>query len=146
MFTRRQFLQASAVGSLATLTGCSAIPAPRPMMDFSVNNARDTTVQLTVRFFRPNVIERSEALVYRKSAEIPPRDNPDDLWTLEDAVRDRRYRIEVDAGANPQAAHYHYHPDCSDNDPYEIGVVANLRPNREIAFTQTTCSSNEPFL
>ena len=78
MASRRRILRAGSVGALAGLTGCSAIPTPRPMLDLSVSNTRDTAVDLDVRFFRPDVAERSEALVYRNSVEVPPDTGSDD--------------------------------------------------------------------
>lgn len=146
MTSRRHFLQAGAGSVLASLAGCSAIPLPRPKLDLSVDNARNTAVQLGVRFFRPHVTERSEALVYRNYVEIPSRENPDDLWTVENVVPDRPYRIEVEVGDTLKSYHYHYRPDCSGDAPYEIGVIVNLNAGSGVTFTQTTCSSDEPFL
>jgi hypothetical protein len=114
-------------------------------MDFAVNNARATTVSVDVRFFRPDVAERSEALVYSDTFEVPPRDDPDDVWSVSDVAPDRRYRIELVVGNPPRPSHYHYHPDCSDDSPYEIGVVAHLLRGGGVRFTQTTCSDDAPF-
>ena len=146
MPSRRHFLQASATGVLASLAGCSALPLPRPKMDFSVDNARSTAIQLGVRFFQPHVTERSEALVYHNHIEIPPRESPDDLWTIEDVAPDRPYRIEVEVGEAMKSHHYHYRPDCSGDAPYEIGVVVNLNAGGGVTFSQTTCSSDNLFL
>lgn len=145
MTSRRQFLQASVAGVLASFAGCSAIPPSRPKLDFAVDNARSTAVRLGVRFFRPHVTERSEALVYRNHVEIPPRENPDDLWTVEDVVPDRPYRIEIEVGDTQKSYHYHYRPDCSDDSPYEIGVVVDLNSGGGVTFSQTTCSSDNLF-
>ncbi|MUW14573.1 hypothetical protein GJ633_07710 [Halorubrum sp. CBA1125] len=111
-----------------------------------MDNARDETTRLGVRFFRANVTERSEALVYRNHFEIPPREDPDDLWTVKDVAPDRPYRIEVEVGLTRNAHHYHYRPDCADDEPYEIGVVVNLNAGGGVTFTKTTCSSDSPFL
>ena len=92
MPSRRDVLRMSTAGVLAGLAGCSASPLARPKLDLAVDNARDTAVQLGVRFLRPHVSERSEALVYRNNVEVPPRDDPDDLWTVEDVAPDRPYR------------------------------------------------------
>lgn len=146
MPSRRRILHACGTGILAGFAGCSAIPVPRPKMDFAVDNARASTVLLDIRFFNPNVAERSEALVYDESFEIPPRDTPDDLWKVSDVAPDRPYRIELVEGEPPKQYHYHYHPDCSDNTPYDIGVVANLLQGGGVRFTQTTCSDDQPFL
>ncbi|WP_137291522.1 twin-arginine translocation signal domain-containing protein [Natronorubrum halophilum] len=146
MPSRRDFIQASAIGILASLTGCSAIRLPRPKMDFSVENFRNETIRLGVRFFRPNVTERSEALVYRNQFEIPPRENADGPWTVEDVAPDRPYRIEIEVGDTWNSHHYHYQPDCSDNEPYEIGVLVTLYAGGGVRFTQTTCSSDSLFL
>ena len=111
-----------------------------------MDNARDTAVQLGVRFLRPHVSERSEALVYRNNVEVPPRDDPDDLWTVEDVAPDRPYRIEIEVGNPRRAHHYHYRPDCSDDEPYDVGVVVNLNAGGGVTFTQTTCSSDSLLL
>ncbi|WP_231899198.1 hypothetical protein [Halorubrum trapanicum] len=145
MASRRRFLRAGAAGALAGLAGCSAVPAPRPMLDLTVSNVRDTAVYLGVRFFRPDVAERSEALVYRNSVEIPPGDS-DDPWTAEDVVSDRPYRIEIEDRSARSSHHYHYRPDCSDDDPYDIGVLVRFNPDGGVTFSQTTCSSDAPFL
>lgn len=144
MPSRRQLLGVAGTGILAGLAGCSAVPAPRPKMDFAVDNARDEPVNLGVRFLRPHVAERSEAIVWSDHLEVPPRDDPDDLRHVEDVAPDRPYRIEVDEAGTVD--HYHYRPDCADEDPYEVGVVANLRPGGGVSFTQTTCSADAPFL
>jgi hypothetical protein len=115
-------------------------------MDFAVDNARSTTVPVDIRFFRPDIAERSEALVYSNTVEVPSRDYPDDLWRVTDVAPDRRYRINLLVGNPSRPYHYHYHPDCSDDTPYEIGVVANLQQGGGVRFTQTTCSDDEPFL
>ena len=146
MASRRHFLQASVAGALASFAGCSAIPPSRPKLDFAVDNARNTAVRLGVRFFRPHVTERSQALVYRNHVEVPPREDPDDLWTVEDVVPDRRYRIEIEVGNIERSYHYHYRPDCSDDSPYEIGVVVDLNAGGGVTFTQTTCSSDTLLL
>lgn len=146
MVSRRHFLQASAVGVITGLAGCSAVPLPRPKMDFAVDNARNTTVEVDVRFFRPTVTERSEALAYRNHFAIPPRDDTNDLWRVEDIVSDRPYRIEIFVGDARTSYHYHYRPDCSEDAPYEIGVVVTLNAEDGVTFTQTTCSSDKPFL
>ena len=109
-------------------------------------NVRDTAVDLGVRFFRPDVAERSEALVYRNNVEIPPEAGSDDPWRAEDVVSDRPYRIEVEDRSGRSPHHYHYQPDCSDDDPYDIGVLVRLNPDGGVAFSQTTCSSDAPFL
>ena len=146
MASRRRFLRAGTAGALVGLAGCSAVPAPRPMLDLSVSNARDTAVDLDVRFLRPDVAERSEALVYRNSVEVPPGTGSDDPWTVEDVASDRPYRIEVVDRGVRSSHHYHYRPDCSDDDPYDIGVLVRLGPDGGVAFSQTTCSSDAPFL
>ncbi|RLM76095.1 hypothetical protein DVK07_02900 [Halorubrum sp. Atlit-26R] len=111
-----------------------------------MSNVRDTAVDLGVRFFRPNVTERSEALAYRNSVEVLPDTGSDDAWTDEDIVSDRPYRIEVVDRNLRDSHHYHYRPDCSDEDPYDIGVLVRFNPDGGIAFSQTTCSSDAPFL
>lgn len=146
MVSRRRFLRAGAAGALAALAGCSAVPAPRPKLDLSVSNARDAAVDLDVRFFRPNVTERSEALAYRNSVEVPPDTGSDDPWTDEDIVSDRPYRIEIEDRSARSSRHYHYRPDCSDEGPYDIGVLVRFNPDGGVAFSQTTCSSDAPFL
>ena len=115
-------------------------------MDFAVDNARDEAVRLDVAFLRPHVSERSEALVYRDSFEVPPRENPSDTWRVEDVAADRPYRIEVLVGRTRESHHYHYRPDCSRDAPYEIGVVLNLDEGGGVTFTQTQCSDDELFL
>ena len=99
-----------------------------------------------MRFLRPNVTERSEALVYRNSVEVPPDTGSDDPWTDEDIVSDRPYRIEVVDRSTRDSHHYHYRPDCSDEDPYAIGVLVRLDTDGAVTFSQTTCSSDAPFL
>ncbi|WP_424015396.1 twin-arginine translocation signal domain-containing protein [Halorubrum xinjiangense] len=146
MPSRRRFLRAGAAGALAGLAGCSAVPAPRPMLDLTVSNVRDTAVDLGVRFLRSDVTERSEALVYRKNVEVPPDAGSDDPWTVEDILSDRPYRIEVEDRSTRSSHHYHYQPDCSDDDPYDIGVLVRFNPEGGVAFSQTTCSSDAPFL
>lgn len=146
MPSRRQFLHASGAGAVASLAGCSAVPALGPKMDFAVENARDETVPLDVAFLRPRVSERSEALVYRDFFKIPPRENPDDMWRVEDVATVRPYRIEIAVGGSNKSYHYHYRPDCSDDSPYEIGVVVNLNEGGGVTFTQTQCSDDELFL
>lgn len=146
MASRRRFLRAGAAGALAGLAGCSAVPAPRPLLDLTVSNMRDTAVDLGVRFFRPNVTERSEALVYRNNVEVPPDADSGDPWRAEDIVSDRRYRIEIEDLSARSSHHYHYRPDCSDDDPYDIGVLVRFNPDGGVTFSQTTCSSDAPFL
>ena len=146
MPSRRRFLQAGAAGALAGLAGCSAVPAPRPSLDLTVSNVRDTAVDLGVRFFRPNVTERSEALAYRNSVEISPDAGSDEPWTAEDVVSDRPYRIEVEDRSARSSHHYHYRPDCSDDDPYDVGVLVRLEAGEGLTFSQTTCSSDATFL
>ncbi|AKH97617.1 hypothetical protein HLASF_1129 [Halanaeroarchaeum sulfurireducens] len=146
MPSRRQLLCASGLALGATFAGCSAVPVPRPKLDFAIDNARSTTVPVDIRFFRPDIAERSEALVYQNTVEVPPRDNPDDLWQVMDVAPDRRYRIKLLVGSPSKSHHYHYHPDCSDDNPYDIGAVANLLQGGGVRFTQTTCSDDEPFL
>jgi len=116
------------------------------MLDLAVSNARDTAVDLGVRFFRPNVTERSEALAYRNGVEVPPEEGSDDPWTAEDIVSDRPYRIEVVDRNARSSHHYHYRPDCSDDDPYDIGVLVRFNSDGGVTFSQTTCSSDAPFL
>lgn len=146
MPSRRQFLHVGTTGVLASLAGCPAVPAPRPKLDLRVNNTRETAVHLEIRFFRPHVTERSEALIYRTYPEIPPQEDADDSWTVENVASDHPYRIEIVDGSTESSHHYHYRPDCSDNEPYEIAVVVNLNTGGGVTFTQTTCSSDEPFL
>jgi hypothetical protein len=146
MPSRRRILRAAAAGALGGLAGCSAVPAPRPKLDLSVSNARDDAVDLDVRFLRPNVTERSEALVYRNSVEVPPDTGSSDPWTAEDILPDRPYRIEVADRSARDSRHFHYRPDCADNEPYEIGVLVRLTASGGISFSQTTCSSDAPFL
>lgn len=146
MPSRRHFLQTGTAGVLASIAGCSAVPLSRPKLDLSVDNGRNRSVQLGIRFFQPGITERSEALAYRNQVEVPPRENPDDLWTVEDVLPDRPYRIEVNVGDTLRSYHYHYRPDCPRDAPCEIGVVVNLNEGGGVTFTQTTCSSDELFL
>jgi len=111
-----------------------------------VSNARDAAVDLDVRFLRPNVTERSEALVYDNGVEVPPDTGSNGPWTAEDIVPDRPYRIEVVDRNVRSSHHYHYRPDCADEDPYEVGVLVRLNAGGGVTFSQTTCSSDAPFL
>ncbi len=94
---------------------------------------------------RPDVPERSEAIAYESSFEVPPAGELEDTWTVEDVVRDRPYRIETRVGQTDNAHHYHYRPDCSDEDPYDIGVVLVLTDDG-VRFQQNTCSDNSLVL
>lgn len=115
-------------------------------MDLVVENARGSTVHLDVEFMRPDVSERSEALVYDDSFEIPPREDPDDAWRVADVAPDRPYRIEIVVGPTRRSYHYHYRPDCSGDTPYEIGVAVHLNEGGGVTFTQNRCSGDAPFL
>ncbi len=145
MYSRRRLLSAGGVLAASGLAGCSARYAVRPKMDFGVENFRGETVDVGVRFMRPDVSERSEAIAYENSFEVPPAGELDDTWTVEDVVRDRPYRIETRVGPNDTAHHYHYRPDCADEDPFDIGVVLVLTEDG-VRFQQTTCSDDSVVL
>ncbi|GAB3669463.1 hypothetical protein [Halopiger thermotolerans] len=114
-------------------------------MDFAVENYLEESTLIDVAFLYPDESERSEAIAYEDSFEIPPQTELDETWSVEDVVTDRPYRIELIVGSTGVSHHYHYLPDCGDEDPYEIGVLARLLDDG-VRFSQTTCSDDSILL
>lgn len=145
MSSRRRVLATVGLGIGSVLTGCSAVPAPRPQMDLGVSNYRERAVEVSVELLREDA-EQSQARVYRNTVTLDGVEGDDRTWSDESVAPSRAYRVElrVDPDGTPvSTAHYHYRPDCASGD--DVGLNVNVRTNG-VTVDQSACSGDAPFV
>ncbi|AGN01540.1 hypothetical protein L593_07975 [Salinarchaeum sp. Harcht-Bsk1] len=141
---RRKVLRS--IGSVAVLgvAGCSSQFTSRPKLDLSVENYRDVAAELFIEVVARDASNRSDGVMYQEWVEVPANSVGDDQWRLDDFATARPCRIEVRVRNRERGAktyHYHYVPDCTDDDAqFDPRVDLVLDPHSGLSFGQTTCS------
>ena len=138
---RRNILRFAGSVALTGFAGCSAPFTAPPNLDLTIENYRNESVELLIEVVRPDAANRSEGLVYQRSVEVSSNAVGDDEWRAANIAPARQYRIEILLQSGEKTYHYHYHPDCVDNDPqYDPRVTLIFNENPGVSFQQTHCS------
>lgn len=111
-FASRRAVVTAGVVSIASVTGCSALPSDRSMLGLALLNHADSPYTVEMSLFRVgNNQSRDDVRAYSTSIDVEPRGEA----RREEAIESKQYLVRYDVYRNDNRRtdqdHVHFYPD-----------------------------------